>query len=103
MSFIYLLSLIFSIIGLMIIDRQYKLAFWYDAKRTFKTIFIVYVVFIIWDFLGIYLDIFYHGESKYSLPFVILPDFPLEELFFIFLLNYCTLIIYRGLSKWRSI
>ena len=102
MSLIYLTSLIISISGLLIIDWRHKLAFWFDFKRTTLTVSIAGLVFLIWDFLGIFLDIFYHGQSQYSLPFVILPDFPLEELFFIFLLCYCTLIIYRGLSKWLN-
>lgn len=102
MSLLYLSSLLISISGLMIIDWRHKLAFWFDFKRTTLTISIAGLVFIAWDFLGIFLDIFYHGQSKYSLPFVILPEFPLEEIFFIFLLCYCTLIIYRGIDKWLN-
>ena len=85
-----------------ILDWRYKLAFWLDAKRTAFTVLAAMAIFILWDFFGIFLGIFLHGSSPYQLPFTLAPEFPLEELFFLFLLPYCTLVIYNGVSKWRS-
>lgn len=58
-------------------------------------------MFIIWDILGIALGIFFHGDSPYSLPFRIAPEFPIEELFFLYLLTYTTLVVYNGARAWR--
>jgi lycopene cyclase domain-containing protein len=102
MHFFYILGLSIGISGLAIIDYRYKLAFWYNWRRTLKTIGAAMAVFIVWDVLGIILGIFFHGSSKYSLPFTIAPEFPLEELFFLFLLTYSALIIYRGVYTWRT-
>lgn len=98
-SFAYLISLIIGITGMAIIDWRYKLAFWFDRRRTIATMSICIGVFIIWDLLGIALGIFFHGGSEFTLPVRILPEFPIEELFFLLLLCYCTLVIYQGASK----
>ena len=102
-NWFYLIALSISIGGLLLIDRRLKLAFWKDKKRTALTIAIVMFVFILWDIIGIKMEIFYKGASQYMLPFVIAPDFPVEELFFLFLLSYVTLLIYRGLATWKRI
>jgi lycopene cyclase domain-containing protein len=97
-QWLYLISLIVAISGMAVIDRRYKLAFWSDRRRTIITLSVAVIVFIIWDILGITLGIFFHGGSDITLPYRILPEFPVEELFFLLLLCYCTLVIYRGAS-----
>ena len=102
MQWFYLIGLLIGITGLLIIDRRWKLAFWLDAKRTIATLGTAIAVFVLWDFLGIFLGIFYHGESKFSLPYTLAPEFPIEEIVFLFLLSYSALIIYQGVQAWRS-
>jgi len=99
----YLIALIISIAGLGLLDWRHKLAFWHDKKRTAMTIAIGIFVFVIWDIIGIDLGIFFQGGSQYALSFTLLPEFPVEELFFLFLLCYVTLLLYRGLGLWRRI
>lgn len=94
---IYLAGLVVSIAGLAMIDRRLKLAIWYDAKRTALTVGSAVAVFVLWDIAGIALGIFFHGGSNLTLPLRILPEFPIEELFFLTLLCYVTLLLYRGL------
>lgn len=102
MEWLYLISLCVGIAGMAIIDWRYKLAFWRAPKRAAATISLSVLVFILWDFFGIFLGIFHHGNSPYSLPFTLAPEFPIEEVFFLILLSYCTLVIYTGVSSWRS-
>lgn len=99
---LYLIGLCISILGLFIIDWRYKLAFFYDKRRTIITLLIGISLFIIWDLLGIAFNIFFIGESTLLLPIRLLPEFPLEEIFFLTLLVYVTLIIYRYASLWGS-
>lgn len=99
---LYLLSLLVSITGLALLDRRYKLAFWKHRKQTLIVLGISVLVFVIWDVLGISLGIFLHGTTPYNLPFTIAPEFPIEELFFLLLLCYSALILYRGAAVWRS-
>src|ERR1700712_1526252 len=101
---IYLVSLLIALLGLGVLDRRYTLALWKDRKRTFVTVGISFLVFLVWDFFGIGLGIFYHGTSAFSLPFTILPQFPIEEILFLVLLCYCTLIVYQGVrQRWSRI
>jgi lycopene cyclase domain-containing protein len=102
-QWLYLIALLVSIAGLVVIDYRLKLAFWRDAKRTAITVGIGMVIFILWDYFGIALGIFFHGESQYALPYRIFPEFPIEELFFLFLLCYTALLLYLGLKQWRRI
>ena len=95
MQFAYIGALLFSIACLLVVDYRYKLAVSVQPRRTLKTLAIAIAVFIVWDLFGIALGIFSHGESIYSLPVQILPEFPVEELFFLLLLTYVTLLIYR--------
>ena len=95
----YLIGLLIGISGMAIIDHRYKLAFFADKRRTLLTVGTAVLIFIVWDHLGIGLGIFFHGGSSWSLPFQLLPEFPLEELFFLVLLCYCTLVIYQGATR----
>lgn len=98
-EFVYLAGLLFGITGMAIIDWRYRLAFWHDRRRTLLTLALCIGVFIAWDVLGIMLGIFFHGGSQFTLPIRLLPEFPIEELFFLLLLCYCTLVIYQGATK----
>ena len=102
MAWLSLLFLSVSISCLVLIDRRYKLAFFHNIKRTAFTLAIAIWLFIVWDIFGIELGIFFHGGSAYSLPFRIIPEFPIEEIFFLFLLTYVTLLIYRFVETKRS-
>lgn len=103
-QYYYLLALLISIFSIAAIDRRYKLAFWEDKVRTLSVIAISVVVFIIWDLLGIKLGIFFSGSSEYMMPYFIVNQFPVEEIFFLILLTYSTLNIYQiGRRLWPHI
>jgi lycopene cyclase domain-containing protein len=102
MQWFYLIGLLIGIAGLLLIDRRWKLAFWLDAKRTAMTVTVAIIIFILWDFFGISLGIFFHGGSEYTLPLRLAPEFPIEEIAFLFLLTYSALIIYHGVQAWHS-
>ena len=102
MQWYYLIGLLIGISGLLLIDCRWKLAFWRDSKRTALTLLVAVLVFVLWDFFGIYVGVFFHGGSDYSLPFRLAPEFPIEEIVFLFLLTYSTLIVYHGVQLWRQ-
>jgi|ETNmetMinimDraft_21_1059911.scaffolds.fasta_scaffold07848_2 lycopene cyclase domain-containing protein len=98
MEWFYLLGLTIAISCLGLIDWKYKLAFYHDFKRTAATLFIAISLFVVWDILGINLGIFFHGGSELTLPYRIIPELPIEELFFLMLLCYVTLIVFRFMT-----
>lgn len=99
MMWLYIVGLVVSLAGLSVLDWRYKLAFWYDSRRTSLTLLWAVGIFIIWDLLGIALGIFHHGNSPYTLPLRLAPEFPLEEILFLTLLCYTTLLLYRALGR----
>lgn len=96
----YFICLIVSILGLGLIDHRLKIAVFKDRKRALLTILTAVLIFIVWDILGIILGIFFHGQSSYALPYRILPEFPIEELLFLILLSYVTLLSYLGFKRY---
>lgn len=99
LSWSYAIGILFALSGLLLIDRHGKLAFWHDAKRTALTVVSAMGIFIAWDLLGIHFGIFFNGDSPYTLGLELLPQFPVEELLFLFLLCYMPLVIYRGVQR----
>jgi lycopene cyclase domain-containing protein len=102
-QFYYIVALLISIAGLTVLDRRFKLAYWYQPKRTVVVLGIGIALFSLWDFFGISLGIFFKGHSDYMLPFTLFPEFPVEELFFLYLLCYVTLLLYLWSERWQRI
>ena len=95
----YLLILILSLVGLYLLDRTHKLAFKVDPKRALLSMVPAFVVFVIWDIAGIALGIFFRGNNTLLTGIQIVPEFPIEEVFFLMLLCYSTLIALTWISK----
>ena len=95
MEVLYLLILVVIIGCLVLIDKRYTLAFFYNVRRTVMTLAIAVWLLTVWNIFGITFGIFFHGGSAFTLPFRIIPEFPIEELFFLFVLSYSALLLYR--------
>lgn len=95
----YLATLLISLAGLTTLDYKYKLAFFGLRRRASICIGVALIAFFAWDALGIALGIFLHGNSRFSLTFVLFPQFPLEEIFFLLLLCYVSLLSYVGIKR----
>jgi lycopene cyclase domain len=104
MNWLYLVGIIFSFIGMVVLDSRHRLAYWHDARRAVLTVLIMTSVFIVWDICGISLGIFYSGHSPYMSGIYLFPEFPLEELLFLLFLSYFSLVVYRaGVKRWQHI
>lgn len=98
MSWVYLVAIVVSTLGMGVLDWRYKLALWVDFRRTIVTVSIGVAVFIIWDIFGIALGIFFSGQSEFMTGVYLAPEFPIEELLFLTFLCYFTLTMYRILE-----
>ena len=94
-SFLYLAVLIVSILGLVGIDHKHKLALFNNLRATLASVGIAVAVFLVWDVIGISLGIFFRGNSPHLSGLLLGPELPLEELFFLILLSYNTLLAYQ--------
>ena len=99
MQFAYLAGLIFSIIGLGLFDWRFKLGFSTNKKAATLATLLPLIFFLIWDGAGIALGIFFRGETSHLTGILVAPELPLEELFFLFLLNYTTLTIFITVKR----
>ncbi|NTV39707.1 MAG: lycopene cyclase domain-containing protein [Demequinaceae bacterium] len=95
----YLAALLVSLAGLGLLDRQHRIALFADARRTLATVGIGVAVFLAWDLAGVGLGIFFRGDSAYLTGVQIAHEVPLEELFFLTLLVYQTLLLWLALSR----
>ncbi|CAB4545377.1 unannotated protein [freshwater metagenome] len=94
-SFIYLFVLLISILGLVGIDHRNNLALFRSPLPTVISVSISVVIFLIWDIVGIALGIFFRGSTPFLSGLLLGPELPLEELFFLILLSYNTLLAYQ--------
>lgn len=98
-SFLYLAALLVSLTGLGFLDWRYRVALWDQPRRTAATVLLGVVFFVIWDAVGIGLGIFFRGDGPYMTGILVAPELPIEELFFLTLLVYQTLLVWRALDR----
>ena len=102
MSFVYLAAILVSMVAMLGIDYKYRLAFFDDARATSIVLVFGLGIFSVWDLVGISLGIFFSGHSSYMSGIYLLPEYPIEEAFFLLFLCYFTLIVYiMGAKKWQ--
>ncbi|MBP2215271.1 lycopene cyclase domain-containing protein [Arthrobacter sp. CAN_C5] len=91
MGLIYLGALLFSLSGMVVLDRRFGLTFWRDARKATWTMILGITFFLVWDLFGIALGIFFRGVTDLMTGILLAPELPLEEVFFLALLCYTTL------------
>lgn len=91
----YLIALVVSIAGLVTLDARYRIAIFDRPRPAFLTLGIGVAFFLVWDAIGVGLGIFFVGEGPYQTGIMLAPEVPLEELFFLILLVYQTLLLWR--------
>jgi lycopene cyclase domain-containing protein len=103
LSFIYLAALVGSLAGLVALDVRFQLALYKDLKRGLTVLTVSTLFFLGWDILGIGLGIFSRGSAKHLTGILLAPELPLEEIFFLILLSYTTLIVFTAIEKARQL
>lgn len=94
-SLLYLAALVVSIAGLVGIDHRHRLAIFAGRGWTAGLAVAVGVmVFLVWDVAGIATGVFFQGPGPFQSGVMLGPELPLEELFFLTLLCYSSLLAY---------
>ena len=99
MTWLYLAALLFSLLGMVMLDRRFRLFFWADARRAAIVLPAGVLFFLLWDFAGIGLGIFFRGPSELVTGLVVAPELPIEEIAFLTLLCYLTMNVFAGMTK----
>jgi lycopene cyclase domain-containing protein len=95
-GFSYLIALAISITGMVMLDRRFGLFFWRDWRRASVVLPLGVLFFLVWDVFGIALGIFFRGQTEFMTGVLVAPELPLEEVFFLTLLCYNTMIAYTA-------
>ncbi|WP_104139055.1 MULTISPECIES: lycopene cyclase domain-containing protein [unclassified Cryobacterium] len=96
MTLLYLLTLLVSLGGMVVLDWRFRLFFWHSPVRAALVLGIGVLFFLTWDLFGIGLGIFYRGETTLMTGLQLAPELPLEELVFLTFLCYLTMNLVRG-------
>ncbi|MCS5717357.1 lycopene cyclase domain-containing protein [Herbiconiux sp. CPCC 205763] len=96
MGILYLAALLVSLGGMVVLDRRFRLFFFDRPRRAAVVLAVGVAFFLLWDLFGIGLGIFFRGETAFMTGILIGPELPLEELFFLTLLCYLTMNVFRG-------
>jgi lycopene cyclase domain-containing protein len=95
-SVAYLLALLVSLTGMIVLDRKYDLFFWRSPRAAAVVLAVGVLFFLAWDVVGIALGIFYRGETGFMTGIVVAPELPLEEVFFLTFLCYLVMNASQG-------
>ncbi|WP_061963228.1 lycopene cyclase domain-containing protein [Demequina aurantiaca] len=101
-SWLYLLGLVFALLGLTTLDWRYRVALFDQARRAAATIGIGVAFFLVWDMIGVGFGIFFVGDAAYLTGLRVAPEVPIEELLFLTLLCYQTLLLWLAFSRRRA-
>jgi lycopene cyclase domain-containing protein len=102
MTFAYLLILLVSIAGMITLDWKFKLAFFRELKVSVVSLVLGVAMFTAWDDMGIHFGIFFRGNGQWMTGLQLFPEYPIEEFFFLILLNYLTLNILEFARRVRG-
>jgi lycopene cyclase domain-containing protein len=97
--YLYLIGLLFSILGLGLLDFKHQLAIKQFPLATLLSVGLGVAVFLVWDLVGIYFGIFFRGNAPHLTGITLAPELPLEEVFFLILLSYNALLAYQFFAK----
>lgn len=103
MSVFYLLSLLVAIVGTGLLDWRHRLALFGGAVgRTMTIVAAAVGFFLVWDLVGISEGVFFRGSGPWMTGVLLAPELPIEEVFFLVLLSYSTLVAYLLAGHYRD-
>lgn len=103
MSLAYAGALLVSLAGLAVLDLRLRLVLFAgrdEARRGAAVLAIGVGFFVLWDLVGIGLGVFFRGATRYLSGVLVAPELPVEELGFLTLLCYLTLLVYVASARW---
>lgn len=102
MTLLYLVALLVSIVGMVVLDLRFHLFFRAAPARAAIVLGVGVGFFLVWDVAGIAQGIFFRGNPDLLTGILLAPELPLEELFFLILLCYTTMNAYTAAVRWLT-
>lgn len=95
MKFAYLAILLTASISMILLDWRLKLAFFYDAKATLRSVVICSALLLLIDIIGVNWRIFSTNQAYVVGLGLGSENIPIEELVFLLFISYFVLCVYR--------
>lgn len=92
----YLLAILVSFVGILLIDLRAGLVVRRAPWRALAATGIGVAFFLAWDAVGILTGVFVKGDSPLYAGVTIAPELPLEEVFFLAFLCYLALVAWAA-------
>jgi len=96
---LYLLCLLVSAGGLILLDARFRLAFWATPGRSAAAVGAGLVFFLAWDAVGIATGVFVKGDSPLLVGLDLAPHLPVEEPVFLAFLCYLALLVHAAVQR----
>jgi lycopene cyclase domain-containing protein len=93
---LYLIAILASLAGIVVLDIRLRLAIPVAPGRTAAAVGLGTAFFLLWDFVGIATGVFVKGASDLFLGIDLAPHLPLEEPVFLAFLSYLALVAWAG-------
>jgi lycopene cyclase domain-containing protein len=98
-SALYLIALVVSLAGMVVLDLRFGLFFRVAPVRATVVLLLGIAFFLCWDLIGIGAGVFFRGRAPFMTGVQLAPELPLEEVFFLALLCYLTMNGYGALMR----
>jgi lycopene cyclase domain-containing protein len=95
-SVAYLIALLVSMTGMVVLDRKFGLFFWQSPRAAAVVLSVGVLFFLAWDVVGITMGIFYRGETSFMTGILVAPELPIEEVVFLTFLCYLFMNALQG-------
>jgi lycopene cyclase domain-containing protein len=96
---LYLIAILVSTLGILLLDLRWRLQVRRAPGRTLVAVAIGTAFFLVWDAVGIATGVFVKGGSPLLLGIDLAPHLPLEEPFFLAFLCYLALVSWAGAER----
>ncbi|WP_101523788.1 lycopene cyclase domain-containing protein [Nocardioides houyundeii] len=104
MSLLYLGFVVLSTLCMGLVDRRWSLFLFARPRLAAVVVGLGVAFFIAWDLVAIELGMYVRGDSPAMTGLEVLPELPVEEIFFIIFLCYITMVLHSLLLRapWRA-
>ncbi|WP_028049443.1 lycopene cyclase domain-containing protein [Cellulomonas sp. URHD0024] len=95
----YLVALLLSLAGMMLLDARHRLFVWAVPRRAAVVLACGVTLFLAWDAAAIARGIFERGWGGALLGLEVAPHLPIEELLFVTFFSYLTMVVFTATHR----
>ncbi|WCD91676.1 lycopene cyclase domain-containing protein [Microbacterium sp. nov. GSS16] len=95
----YLIALLVSLGGMVLLDVRHRLFLGHDPVRAVIVLVVGVTFFLLWDLAGIALGVFFEGDNALAVGILLAPELPIEEPVFLLFLCELTMVLVCGSQR----